>query len=730
MKKILDWLFPSNRYWLDEGSIEMLSDTVKTLIAVVGLMYYGWFFYVGARYPDKLYWQIWVLAAIVVAGSRSAWVMTKKNPLWGLGIWLFSLLVNNTAMILLLEIPGLNLLFAFVPLMAVFTINLQSGLLTAGLVAGILYGLSRLNLPFQAAPFIPPTLAASLALLVLGWAAGRSLREATSSSLRYYNLANQNLEEARQQQAKLFVTLKDLDMAYYRLNQAHAALGHALKRAENAERLKAELVTFVSHEMRTPLNLIAGFSEMILTSPESYGDEKLPGAYRGDINKIYRNARHLLELCDDIIDLSRANMGKIPLVREKSDLRVLVLETANMVRDFIASKGLELRIEIPDKLPELLIDRLRIRQVLLNLLVNAARFTEKGGIVIHIEQNESRLTIKVTDSGRGIPQDDLPAIFEGYYSTGKSGTTWHSGSGLGLPISKKLVELHGGSMGVSSAVDQGTTFWFTLPLSDGDTPTTPPLTELRSSPMLQKSQDVSCVLVHDDPRLAALLQRHLPGYHILPATNLNEGIQLADEFSAGAIISNLSAPMNLPKDDLVWIECPLPDRRSLADKLGVLDILYKPVSAHELFTSIDRLERPPKHILIVDDDYETVELFHRFLLKRLPLERSEQAYDGIQAMDSMRRIRPDLVLLDLSMPRMDGYQVLEQMQGDARLKDIPVIIISGHLQDEENLNLQGSLRLYRPSGYQMGEISQIVHTALNTLAIVRSSPAAEKVDNR
>ncbi len=307
--------------------------------------------------------------------------------------------------------------------------------------------------------------------VLIGWSSSHALYTVTHWLVYSYNQARENMEKAREHRGQLARVVKDLDQAYHRLERANAALVAAWRAADDAERFKAEFVANVSHELATPLNLIVGFSEMITTAPESYGGVPIPGPYRSDLNAIYHNARHLLALVDDVLDLARIEAGKIALARDWVDLPALIQEAIDMVRDYIAAKGLTLQMQIEQGLPELSLDRMRIRQVLLNLLVNAARFTERGTIRVEAAQQNGEVVLRISDTGRGIPKEDLPKIFEEFRSTEQPVSTWHSGTGLGLPISKKFVELHHGRMGVESIYLQGTTFWFTIPCDGGQTET-------------------------------------------------------------------------------------------------------------------------------------------------------------------------------------------------------------------------------------------------------------------
>ena len=191
---------------------------------------------------------------------------------------------------------------------------------------------------------------------------------------------------------------KVVDEAYYRLERSNVQLARARDEAEEARRIKQQFVANVSHELRTPLNIIIGFSETLALSPESYGVRAIPGQLMGDINRIYRSARHLKSLIDDVLDLSQIDARHMPLIIEQSSLSQIILEATDMLRSIVLRKGLALTLELPESLPPVLLDRLRIRQVLLNLLSNAIRFTDAGGYAIH----RARLQVEEVNLVKGI----------------------------------------------------------------------------------------------------------------------------------------------------------------------------------------------------------------------------------------------------------------------------------------------------------------------------------------
>jgi signal transduction histidine kinase/CheY-like chemotaxis protein len=555
----------------------------------------------------------------------------------------------------------------------------------------------------------------SAVMAIVGWSSSHVSFIAIQWALTSLAASQRATGEAREHRAELAALYKNLDQANYQLERANAALVAARTMAEDAERFKTEFVTNVSHELRTPLNLIIGFTEMMVTSPENYENTQLPKVYRGDLHSVYHSAQHLLALVDDVLDLARIEVGKIALIREKINLYGLVVETANMVHDYIAAKRLELRLDVEDALPSLWIDRLRIRQVLLNLLVNAARHTDKGLIAIQVKQEHGGVTVRVTDTGRGISDSDRRKIFEEFHTTERSISAWHSGTGLGLPISKRFVELHDGRMGVESTLGAGTSFWFTLPVAGHGLGEQTPRRRYQPPAQLDQCEPI-LVLVHDDMAIPSLLKRYLNGYQIVGAPTVEGGIALAHEVQAVGLLLPPNAPAISSLHELLVIRCPLPSGQNAATELGVEEILVKPVARQELLAVVDRLARPLQSALIVDDNPEVVQLFRRILRTRVPFHRCREAYSGAEALHVMRQEKPDLLVLDLLMPEMDGRMVLAQMQSDPQLVDIPVILVTAQGQEHIRGRLAGPIQIEPGGGFELSQIVNCLTAVCNVMA--------------
>ncbi|MCS7055560.1 MAG: ATP-binding protein [Thermoflexales bacterium] len=700
---------------------DLFLSTVRLLILVMMLTYCAWHIVATQIWPEQFGGALWFVALCVLpAGGLALWLSARLMLVSSI-VWLIGLTAGITVALYLFQEGDAAFLYAFVPLLAVVMIGapaaLPAGLLTAGLVIGMPYwpGMPALSAGQQWIAILSGGIGA-----LVGWASSSALTTTTEWSLRHFMEARDALRETQRHRAQLADMVKNLDQAYYRLERANTALVAARKQAEDAERAKTEFITNISHELRTPLNLIVGFSEVMLTAPESYDGVALPSVYRSDLSAIYQAAQHLLALVDDILDMSRIEVGKLSLVREQTDLAALIKEAAETMRDYINLKGLCLRLEVAPNLPPVHVDRLRIRQVVLNLLVNAVRFTERGQITIccdlvgEDDRTPSRaVRVAVSDTGRGIPERDLTNIFEAFHTTESPLSTWHGGSGLGLPISRQFVELHGGMMGVTSELGKGSTFWFTLPCAQTSSATVQAERHRPHVPLEHPERFI--VVVNADARVSEVVQRHLSGCRVLHAPDSEAGARLAAEVKAIALLLDHDAPLPRTPAETFIVQCPLPDRREIALRLGVRDYLTKPILRHELSRALEQLPARPRTVLVVDDDPKMVRLLQRMLCAHAGVQTIIAAHTGAEALAHLASCAVDLVLLDLVMPEMDGMQVLQAM-AERGWADIPVIVISGHAEDHARLPLLGPLVIRHSAGFRLGEMIQAVEAALRSLA--------------
>lgn len=495
--------------------------------------------------------------------------------------------------------------------------------------------------------------------------------------------AMQQVERLRDQQGTLQRTIKSLNEAYQRLEDVNQELTRVREAALDARRRKAEFVVNLSHELRTPLNLILGFSRMVVQGQRTYG-MPLPVPYRQDVEAIFRNAQHLSALVDDILDLGQIEAGRMALRKEHVSISQVVSEAVAAVAGLYEHKGLSLRIEISAGLHDGYFDRTRVRQVLINLLSNAVRFTDEGGVTIRATVDDTNLVLAVHDTGIGIRSEDQPLIWEEFRQFGPP-ERCHGGSGMGLAISKLFVELHGGNIWVESAPDRGSTFYVSLPRTESIDTIPLPVTWQTRVRTDQSRQAVAVVLVTDDPANGRLFERYLDGYRVFTTQNETRAVRYARAtHAAGIVVIGPSQEALEPicvatmqdAPDLPVVTCVLPSPTADWTAQGVVARIPKPVLREDLVAVLRRLGRTIRKVMVVDDDPETVRLIGRLVRSVSLRYRVTDALGGAEALAILERECPDVVVLDLVMPGVDGRRVLAAIQARED-RTIPVILITG-----------------------------------------------------
>ena len=508
------------------------------------------------------------------------------------------------------------------------------------------------------------------------------------------------LDEARDKQGLLNELVKERTDANIQLARLNQLANHLRQIAEDERKIKEEFVARVSHELRTPLNMIIGFCTILI---ESNGErlKRLPKTIVEDLEVILRNSQHLSQLINDILDLSQINAGQMAIVKEGTDLPELIAEAVNSVQLLYESRNLYLRTEIQSPLPKICCDRTRIVEVLLNLLSNAGRYTQQGGVTIRAGKKDKSMEIQVIDTGIGIPKQKQEHLFDPFYQVDGSIRRKYGGTGLGLSISKNIVELHDGRMWVESEEGAGTTFIFQLPIVE---PANNPNSAMRWFNPLQpeyqppahplgaeEKVEPRIVIVDPDGDLTRLLRRYMGQVEYITTQDLDQGIKEVNQTPSRLLLINTNQissdmeqlrtldplPLSLPA-----ILCSIPTSREIRAQLDIFDTMVKPISQKDLVASIARLGPKIKTVLVVDDDPDTRRMVKRMLNQKIGEITVLTASNGIHALQVMKRQSVDAILLDLVMPQMDGYQFLEAKKELPEYKDTPVILISAHMIQE------------------------------------------------
>jgi signal transduction histidine kinase/CheY-like chemotaxis protein len=507
--------------------------------------------------------------------------------------------------------------------------------------------------------------------------------------------SRQQLVEAQEQRLELKQAQQDLVQANTELARLTERLNAMRRVAEDSRRAKEEFVANVSHELRTPLNMIIGFAEMISEAPASYG--QLPPRLLADIEVILNNSQHLSSLVDDVLDLSQADAGRMALTRRWVSVNAVIATAVSVVRPLFESRGLWLRAEVADGLMTFC-DEVRIRQVVVNLLSNAGRFTEAGGATVRAWIEGDDVVVAVQDTGPGISAEQQQAIFEPFRRLEEPNAPQVKGSGLGLAISRRFVEMHGGRMWLESERGVGSTFCFCLPRDGGDIvlDAAPGVRrwfspyheyEARRRPSAAPPIELGprFVVVERGEVMQRLLARYQADAEIMRAPSIEEAAAQCQRVPALAVVVNHSelqdlttqakGLVNLPYGIPV-LACWVPDRHEAAEELGVVDYLLKPVSRQQLLEAVGRVDLGGNTVLVVDDEPDALQLLSRMLTAAERGYRVLRAESGAEALEMMRRRQPDLVLLDLVMHGMDGYSVLRVKREEPKIAHIPVIAVS------------------------------------------------------
>lgn len=491
------------------------------------------------------------------------------------------------------------------------------------------------------------------------------------------NYRNQELRQKALQESTQFA---------FELEKSNIALALKRQEADRANELKSEFLANMSHELRTPLNAISGFSELLSAEIAGPITEK----QRRFIGHIEDGARHLLHLINDILDLSKIEAGQSDLEKEVLDPCEVLDSVLAGIRSLAMNKNIELHAHCEPG-AALSADRIRLKQILYNLLSNAVKFTpENGRIDATVSREQEFLRFEVTDTGQGIAQQDQAIIFEEFRQAAAPAGTTKQGTGLGLTISKKLVEKHGGSIGVESEPGKGSTFYFLMPsLAEDDLPAKPepPQAPVRMGSGFKISPLV--LVVDDDQNTCELICSYLEsaGYRTAVARSSAEAIRLAAILKPDLITLDLLMPegngfgalhdlkstygVQLPPVIIVSVI----DDCGAGLALGAADYLVKPISRTDLLAAVQKhLPAGNASLLVIDDDPAMLTLAAEVFSQ--PGIRLHKASSGQQGLDIVLSQHVDAIILDLMMPEMTGFEFLRNLRKHEHLAHLPVFVVT------------------------------------------------------
>ena len=489
------------------------------------------------------------------------------------------------------------------------------------------------------------------------------------------------------------------------IEQREKELEELNKQLAAATQAKSAFLASMSHELRTPLTAIIGFSEMLQAGAEAEGRQE----QAEDLYRINDSAKHLLGLINGLLDLSKIEAGKMELHLEWFSVRSVVDEVANTVRPLVEKKSNRLVIDCPEEVGSIRSDLVKVRQCLFNLLGNANKFTERGVITLNVQRvtsdqwpvtsrkaeeqlvthHSSLITFEVKDTGIGMTPEQLSKIFEAFTQADATTTRKYGGTGLGLAITRQFCQMMGGSIRAESELGKGSTFTLELPVEVGKPETVVRPTEPGARP--GAPEDRHCILViDDDPKVQRLIELTLKpaGYTVRFAADAKDGLRLARELHPAVItldvlmpdmdgwsvLSALKAQPELANIPVIMLT--IMEDRDLGFALGASEYLMKPIDRGQLLEVLKKYlrDKPVGQVLVVEDDA----VLRGMLRRTLEMEKwtVTAAENGRVALERVKTGVPSVILLDLLMPVMDGFQFLAELHKREEWRQIPVVVIT------------------------------------------------------
>jgi signal transduction histidine kinase/DNA-binding response OmpR family regulator len=501
------------------------------------------------------------------------------------------------------------------------------------------------------------------------------------------------------------------------LEQRNRVLAEQNRRLSLEGQTKARFLANMSHELRTPMNAIIGFTSLMLDDRSL----QLNDRHRRSLERVSRNAHDLLELINNVLDLSKIEAGRMDVYSEPADAADVIERALAVVESLKEGRSIKLSYHVEDGLPAMRTDRTKLQQILINLLSNAIKFTEQGEVKVTAERaGPDRVRIAVSDTGVGIAESDIAKIFEEFRQAGATGRGAKTGTGLGLAIARRLAELLGGELSVSSREGQGSVFTVTLPLriegriaatAEAEAPLTDP--------------DRTALVIDGDPASLYLTKKYLSeaGYSVAATDDPARGAEIASKARPAVItidLDSLGEDINLIEqiakshnEGMIIAFSSEDAAEQSATQAGAAAFLRKPVERAALIGALERARTPSlSRVLVVDDDPDALDLAVA-MLEDGGYE-IQTATNGREALDAIARQRPDAIILDLMLPEMDGFEVVHRMSLSPEWRTIPVILLTARdLSHEERRALDiGTARIIQKGSFSRDELLAELRTAV------------------
>lgn len=545
-------------------------------------------------------------------------------------------------------------------------------------------------------------------------------------------VARRNAEEARESLREINEQLEQ------KVAARTAELERAVVAAKEANQAKSAFLAKMSHELRTPMNAIIGYSEMLMEDANDAGD----GARSDDLQKILSAARHLLGLINDVLDLSKIEAGKMQLYLETFDLQTLVQEVTSTIAPLVEKRKNRLVVSCDPAIGSMFGDSTKIRQALLNLLSNASKFTENGRVELKIERetadNQVWVAMHVTDTGIGMDEEQMARLFKPFAQADASTSSKFGGTGLGLAISKQFAQMMGGDIGLRSSPGNGSTFTLRVPARVKPARSPYAVIEKEQKPATAPTPKGRVLVIDDDESVHGVLTNMLTreGYSTRIARNGKEGLRIAQEYHPDIVILDILMPgvdgwsvlaqlkATAGMEDVPIILLTMLQNKEMGFALGATEYLTKPIDASKLLPVLDRHRstKPSGTVLVVEDDPPSRELVVRMLQKEGIHVR--EASNGREAIDILQTgVIPDLIVLDLIMAEMDGFDFLRQVRPHPEWSKIPVVVVSSlDLNSEAQDVLRGQVeRIFQKGRFAREDFLREVRETINQHMLKRQS---------